>query len=52
MLLNKFQSMFVCLFVGVFVLNGLENGWMDFDDSFFYLLTKDPGEVIVNFDFW
>ena len=28
-LLNKIQSMCVC------VLNGLENGWMDFDYSFF-----------------
>ena len=39
--------MFVCMLGS----NGLENGWIDFDDSFFYLLTMDPEEVIVNFDF-
>ena len=42
-ILNKTLCMFVCMF-------GLENSWMDFDDSFLYLLTMDPEEVIVNFD--
>ena len=45
-LLNKIRSMFVC----VFVMNGPENGWMDFDD-YFYLLPMDTEEVIVNFCF-
>ena len=43
----------VCVCVYVCVSNGLDNGWMDVDDSFlFYLLTMDPRKVIVNFDFW
>ena len=37
-----------CLFC---FFNGLKNDWMDFNDSFFILLTMDPEEVIVNFDF-
>ena len=36
LLLDKILCMLVCLYVCLFFWNGLEHGWMDFDDSFLF----------------